>query len=501
MSLPSLTVLVPLAGAVLLAAASASGRTARAVTVATGAATAAAVVAVVAEVVVGPTTVQEELGGWRAPVGIALVVDPLSAVMLALTAAVGLVVTAFAVLERRDGAFWPLWLSAWGALNALYVSGDAFNLYVGLEVLGLAAVGLVALAGGKALRAALRYLFVAVLGSLAYLLAVALLYADRGTLELAGLASTPGAPLVSAVVLALVTVGMVLKTALLPLHGWLPPAHGGAPVPVSPLLSALVVKGSFYVLLRMWFGVLPEAATPTAATVLGILGGVAGVWGAWMALRQERLKLVVAYSTVAQVGYLFLVFPLVTGGVVDGAPGPGVLAGWAGVLTLVLAHGVAKAGMFLAAGSLAAGHGSDRLADLRGAGARQPLSVIAFGLAGISLAGLPPSLGFSGKLLVLQSAVATGQWWWAVPLVVGGLLATAYVARVLRVALTGAGSDDTDERRTDRGRTALGGVDVSRRLELPGLVLAVAAVVLGLVGAGVVELLQDSLLVTAGVGS
>ncbi|WP_409329358.1 complex I subunit 5 family protein [Trujillonella humicola] len=264
MSSLSAVVATPLAGVVVLALLRRNPVVARLVAVTTALATAAAVVPVVAGVVREGSR-SEVLGGWPAPLGVPLVADGLSAALLAMTALVGLAVTAFAVGERREDAFWPLWLAAWAALNALYVSGDAFNVYVALEVLGLAAVGLVALAGGEALRAALRYLFVAVLGSLAYLLAVALLYADRGGLELALLARTPGEPLVSAVALGLITVGMMLKTALLPLHGWLPPAHGGAPAPVSPILSALVVKGSFYVLVRMWLTVLPDAATPRAA--------------------------------------------------------------------------------------------------------------------------------------------------------------------------------------------------------------------------------------------
>ena len=488
----STVVVVPLAGMVALSVLARGQWPARLVAGTTAVATAASAALVVVRVVRdGPVT--ESLGGWPAPLGIPLVADGLSAALMAMTAVVGLAVTAFAVGERRDDSFWPLWLAVWAALNALYVSGDAFNVYVALEVLGLAAVGLVALAGGPALRAALRYLFVAVLGSLAYLLAVALLYADRGSLELALLARTPGSTVVSAAALALVTVGMMLKTALLPVHGWLPPAHGGAPSAVSPVLSALVVKGSFYVLVRMWFTVLPDSATPTAAGMLGALGGAAALWGAIMALRQPRLKLVVAYSTVAQVGYLFLVFPLVTPGPDGGiAADAAARAGWAGALTLAVAHGVAKGAMFLAAGALAAGHGTDRLDAMRGAGARQPLSVAAFAVAGASLAGLPPTLGFTAKFLLLQSSLGGGQWWWAVPLVAGGLLAAAYVARVLRITMGGAGSDETDPTVRSQCTPALGGVALSRRRELPALALAALAVVLGLTGALVTGLVEGA---------
>ncbi|WP_409331628.1 complex I subunit 5 family protein [Trujillonella humicola] len=472
---PSLVVAVPLA-AVLLTAVLRSAALVRPVAAAGALATAAAVGAVA---LAPGATPRESLGGWEAPLGIPLVVGDLSAVLLVMTAVVGLAVTAYALAERREGAFWPLWFGVWLALDVVFVAADAFTIYVGFEVLALSAVGLVALAGGVALQAALRYLFVTVLGSLLYLLAVALLYADRGTLAFATLAETPGSPAVAAVALAAVTVGMMLKCALLPLHGWLPEAHGGAPAPVSPVLSALVVKGALFVLVLYWFTLLPGTATLPAAGILGSLGAVAALWGAWMALRQERLKLVVAYSTIAQIGQLFLVFPLATPG--SGADAAGLRAAWVGAFTLLVAHGFAKAAMFLAAGALAAAHGTDRLPAMAGATARHPLAVAAFALAGLSLAGLPPSLGFTGKYLLLQSSVQTGRWYWAVPLVVAGVMTAAYVFRVVSLTF--------DRSTVDRPRRRL---SESPGREVPAVALAVLAVVLGFTGAGLTGRVADS---------
>lgn len=474
---PSLVVVVPLV-ALLLTTVLQTRRALRSAAAGGAVATAAAVGAVAfAPWRAGLPT--EQLGGWAVPLGIPLVVDGLSAVMLGMTAVVGLAVTAYSIAERRTGAFWPLWFGVWASLNVIYVAADAFTVYVGFEVLALSAVGLVALAGGVALRAALRYLFVAVLGSLLYLLAVVLLYADRGTLAFDTLSKTSGSAEVAAVALALVTVGMMLKCALLPLHGWLPDAHAGAPAPVSPVLSALVVKGALFVLVKVWFTVLPGTGGAAAAGLLGGFGAVATVWGAWMAWRQVRLKLVVAYSTIAQIGQLFLLFPLATPA---GGDAPARLdMAWVGAFTLLLAHGLAKAAMFLAAGALAAGHGSDQLSILAGASARQPLAVAAFALAGLSLAGLPPSLGFTGKFLLLESSVHTGRWYWAVPIVVGGLISAAYVLRVVGLTLDHSPSD-TDH----SGRPAT----LSR--EVPAAVLAAMVVVLGLTGAGVPDRIADA---------
>ena len=143
-----------------------------------------------------------------------------------------------------------------------------------------------------------------------------------------------------------------------------------------------------------------------------------------VALRQARLKLLIAYSTVAQIGYLFLMFPLVTGleaAQIDSG------AAMSGGMLQAISHALAKAAMFLAAGLVYATLGHDRIADLRGVGRALPMTLVAFALAGTSLIGLPPSGGFFAKWLLISAAVTTSQWWWAVVMLVGGLLTSAYV--------------------------------------------------------------------------
>lgn len=260
------------------------------------------------------------VGGWGAPLGIDLYVDGLTSIMLLLTQVVvlPLIVYSRAYFARHtDGVnyFWPLTGYLLAAMNALFMSADLFNIYVTLELLGLAAVGLVAVAGGIApVAAAMRYLLVTLLGSGAYLLGVALLYGSYGSVSLAVLAPLVIAEAPTAVFFAagLILLGLLLKTALFPFHFWLPPAHGGAPAPVSALLSALVIKASFYLILRLWLDLFSPLVTTLAAQLLGLLGAAAILWGSYMALRQTRLKMLIAYSTVAQIGYLFLLFPLIT---------------------------------------------------------------------------------------------------------------------------------------------------------------------------------------------
>jgi formate hydrogenlyase subunit 3/multisubunit Na+/H+ antiporter MnhD subunit len=408
------------------------------------------------------------VGGWGAPLGIDLYVDGLSLLMLIVTAVVGLAISvyssAYFKLDRAKH-FWPLWLFLWAALNALFLSADIFNIYVTLELMGLAAVALVALSGGaNALTAAMRYLLVSLLGSLFYLMGVALLYHSYGSVDIAILSQRVESSPAVWVAIGLMVAGLLLKTALFPLHFWLPPAHSSAPAPVSALLSALVVKASFYILLRLWLEVFPLTSPVPGqfapgqfglAQILGLLGAVAVLWGGIQALRQTRLKLLVAYSTVVQIGYLFLAFPLAS------------IIGWKAALYLLMAHAVAKTAMFMAAGNILFYGGHDRIADLDRVAQRLPLTLSAFGLAGISLMGLPPSGGFIAKWLLLEAAIRSGQWWWGLMLIVGGLLTGAYVFKVIGYAFT----------RSDLPHEP---GFVPKRMEWMALVMALLAIVLGL---------------------
>jgi multicomponent Na+:H+ antiporter subunit D len=465
------TIALPLAGALL---AFLLPRRAAAVGLATAALTAASAWAVLLQVAFGgPRTYQ--LGGWGAPLGIDLRADGLSVLMLAMTAVVGTAVSIYARVylatsPEKVRRFWPLWLFLWAALNGLFQAGDVFNLYVNLELLGLSAVALVALTGsGPALWGAMRYLLVSLLGSLAYLVGVALLYHAYGTLDLALLGERADGGLLLAVPLGAMIAGLLLKTGLFPFHVWLPPAHGSARAPVSALLSGLVVKASFYLVLRLWFTFTPEGEG--LPILLGSLGAAAVFWGSVQALRQKRLKLLVAYSTVAQLGYLFIAFPLA---------GLDPALAWGGSIYLALSHALAKGAMFLAAGSIMTQGGHDEIDELDRIVDRMPLTLAAFALAGISLAGLPPSGGFVGKWMLLQAAMAQGAWIWAVVIIGGGILTATYVFRVLGFAFTKSPHEHEQH-------------DVPPTMEWTALLLALGAVALGFVAPWALPLLDGVL--------
>jgi len=383
------------------------------------------------------------IGGWRPPLGVGLRADGLGAFMLVMTAVVLAATGLFAMTtpgtpkaagERMPPAFWMLLLALWCALNLAFLADDLFTLYVALELLTFAAVPLVCL-DGKAgqIEAALRYLLFALFGSVLYLLGVVLIYGLYGTLDIilvarAAAASTEVAPgLVLA--LAAMSAGMMAKAALFPLHLWLPPAHSGAPPAASAMLSAVVLKAPIVLMVRFWLDLAPEALAVAVAPVLALLGAGAILVASLMALAQGRLKLLIAYSTAAQIGYLFLMFPLAA------VPSAWSALAWTGGALHLASHAFSKAAMFMAAGLMAEALGHDRISGLTGIARVLPVSVIAFGLAGLSLMGLPPAGGFVAKVMLLSSAVHLQAWWIALVILLGGLLAGGYVLRVVVPAL------------------------------------------------------------------
>lgn len=429
------------------------------------------------------------MGGWQPPLGITLRTDGPALLMLLMTAVTGLAITLYARgyfsyrisdpgragrHQRQQRYFWPLWMLLLAGLNGLFLSNDIFNLYVTLELITISAASLAALSGKPASQlASFRYLMVSLLGSLTYLLGIVFLYRSCGVLDLDLLKNLAvGGPGMRAA-LALMSVGLLLKTALFPLHFWLPPAHANALAPVSAILSALVVKGSFYLLFRFWFEVFASITTTSALNFMGTLGAVAVIWGAVQAMRQHRLKLMVAYSTVSQLGYLFIAFPLAR---VDGSAHV-----WCIVIFLALAHACAKSALFMAAGTVFLHLGHDRIKDLSGVRSSLPITVFAFGIAGVSLMGLPPSGGFVGKWLLLTSSLASLEWWWALVVMTGSLLASIYVFRVVSRFFV-----------IPEGFSFKKSKPLSPLLEWPALVLALISLFLGLAASWPLHILATS---------
>ena len=368
---------------------------------------------------------------------------------------------------------WPLMGVLVSALSLIWMAADLLTLYAALELMGLAAVGMLLLSGKvSAFKAGMRYLLLALVGSLAFLLGIALLLGYWGELTLMGLAQVVEPGPVSWVAAALMGAGLALKAALFPLHGWLTPVHENAWTPVSALHAALVIKASLFILLMVWSVLLPD--TWLAPQLVGWLGMAAILWGGLVAWRAASLKTLIASSTVGQLGYLMVAFPLLLGP--QASPLPQALA-WEGFWLQLMGHSLAKAAMFLAAGNLLLATGKSALQALAGTSRRLPLSLLTFGIASITLMGLPPSSGFTAKWLLLQAMVLTQQWLAVAALLAGTLLTAAYVFRVFRYSF-----DETAPRH-DYQPLAPG-------MDAVALALALAALLLGLLAHLPLALLQ-----------
>ena len=427
--LPVLIVVVPLMAAAFTAlAALRSAGLARGVTLGALGATLAMAGAALARTL-EEGTIRYQLGGWAPPWGIEYVIDPLAGAMAVLIAVFGLIVAVYAgpflpgAPRLGAGGFHAVYLLLVTGLLGMVVTGDLFNLYVFLEIASLAVYALIALGGAHGVVASLRYLFLGTVAGSFYLLGVGYLYALTGTLNMADmavrLAALPDTPALTLGV-ALIVVGLAIKMAVFPLHGWLPDAYTWAPAPVTVLVAAVMTKVSAYALFRILFFVVAPA--PVAADALRLLGWTAAlvtVAGSAMALAQTDVRRMLAYSSIGQIGYILM-------GLAIGTP-----LALTGALLLILNHAVMKGCLFLVAGGVLFRTGAADVEGYGGTARELPVSMAAFTVAAASLVGLPPTAGFFSKWYLLVAAMDAGHWPFAVALVASSLMTAVYLFRVL----------------------------------------------------------------------
>lgn len=374
-----------------------------------------------------------DMGGWEAPVGIVYVVDLPAAWMLVLVSTLAAVVAWWAPVSvaqqlepERHAYLWSAWLLATTGLLGIVITGDAFNVFVFLEISSLASYTLVALGPDRrALTAAYRYLIMGSLGGTFLLIGIGLMYQMTGTLNLADLAARlPEVAHTRAVLVsfAFVTVGASLKLALWPLHAWLPNAYAYAPHAVSAFISATGTKVMVFVLLRFAYGVYGRAfafdelglGLPLMALALGGIYVASAV-----AIGQVDVKRLLAFSSVAQIGYMILGLAVAS------------VAGVTASILHLAHHALIKGGMFLALGQIATRTGSTRLGDLHGAVRVMPWSVAALLIGGAGLIGVPGTAGFITKVVLVKALWAEGLWPVAMLAIFSSLLAVAYVWRIV----------------------------------------------------------------------
>jgi multicomponent Na+:H+ antiporter subunit D len=372
------------------------------------------------------------VGAWKPPIGIALVMDGLSAFMLMVLNLVGCMISIFSVsyMERYTGKwkFFTLYLLILGGMNGVVVTGDFFNLYIFFEIALIAAFALIAFGVGKEeLEASFKYAIMSTVGSLFVLLAIVLLYSYTSTLNMADVGSVliqKGKPGIILMVSVLLLSGLGFKAALVPFHAWLPDAHPAAPAPISALLSGLLIKTlGFYVMFRVFFNVI--GITPAISDMLMLLGVVSMLVGGFLALGQKDFKRLLAWSSVSQVGYIAL-------GVGLGTP-LGILGG----LFHLFNHSVFKSLLFLNAGAVEYAAETRDLEKLGGLSQKMPVTTATNLLGSMSIAGVPPFSGFWSKLIIIVAAVQAGKSWYAVWAVVASILTLGAVLKILKFAFWG----------------------------------------------------------------
>jgi multicomponent Na+:H+ antiporter subunit D len=369
-----------------------------------------------------------KLAGFDTPEGIELVADGLSTPVLVLIAAVSLAVLVYA---RRAGprgnAFYTVYLLLITGLTGVTLTGDIFNMYVFLEITGLAAYALVASGDStRAAHASLKYLIIGTIGASLFLLGAGYAYVATGTLNMVDLSEQlAAAGYTSRLVVAafgLLVTGLLVKVALFPVHTWQPDAYANAPDSVSAYISALVSTVAAYALARVLLTVFtPDffAAIPLASDAVVAAGTVSIIAGSVLAVLQSDIKKMLAYSSVSQFGMIVVAFGLLS-----------QTAAVGGAIHL-LGHAVLKGGLFAAAGIVLRETGARTIDEYAGLAGRAPVAAGTVAVLGLSLVGVPPSVTFVGKWYIAVGAVEQGVWPVAAVILMSTLLTLAYIARII----------------------------------------------------------------------
>ena len=411
------------------------------------------------------------IGSWPPPWGIEYRVDKLSALVLLLVSGMAAVVLPYSrrsieaeIPREQHYLFYALFSLCLAGLLGITITGDAFNVFVFLEISSLSTYVLIALGRDRrALVASYQYLVMGTIGATFFVIGVGLLYLMTGTLNLPDMAERLGdvqhtRPVV--VALAFITVGISLKVALFPLHHWLPNAYTHAPSAVTAFLAGTATKVSLYVLVRFYYSVFGESPyfrSLPLLEILVVLSLAAMFVASTIAIFQQDFKKLLAYSSIAQIGYitLGLSFDSVTGLTAS--------------LVHLVNHAVTKCGLFLLLGGAVIAVGGATLARLAGLGRTMPITSFAIVIGGLGLIGVPGTAGFVSKWYLVLAALEKGQWWLVFAVLLSSLLAVAYVWRFVEVAYFRAPPDGAPARR-----------ESSLSLLMPALLMIAASIYFGL---------------------
>jgi len=437
----------------------------------------------------GPLTYQ--FGGWAPPIGIEYVLDPLSSFVALVVNGIALFVLWHSggiqgrEIPGKAVPYYALTLLFLCGANGIVATGDLFNLYVFLEIFSLAGYGLIGIGEKRAPVASFRYLIMGTVGASFYLLGIGLLYIVTGSLNMADvrniLPHVGGNPAVVAA-LSLIVVGMGIKMAVFPLHGWLPDAYTYAPSTSSALVAPIGTKIAAYVLIRVLFFVFGVGFVSRSLPVteaIAWLSAIGILYGSVMAMAQNEMKRMLAYSSVAQIGYI---------GLGIGLANP---MGYIGAVLHILNHAFMKGALFLVAANLRKATGGSDIATFDASlRSRLPWSMAAFTVAALSMIGLPPTAGFFSKWYLALGAIDRGSWVFLAVILVSSLLNAVYFFRILeKVYLLPSpegGTADAPHGASGKGSGSLVGEE-TLTLMIPVVIVSFSLLLIGLWNANIVK--------------
>ncbi len=376
------------------------------------------------------------IGGWLAPWGIEYRLDIVNAFVLIIVSGIGAIVATFArdsvlneISEDRIYLFYTAFLLCLSGLLGVVITGDAFNMFVFIEIASLSSYALISIGKDRqALLAAYRYLIFGAIGATFILIGIGLLYVMTGTLNIVDIQARLPEVIHTRTIktaLAFFTIGIAIKSAMFPLHIWLPAAYTYAPSTVSAFLAGTTTKVFIYVLLRFLFTIFGAEFVfeEMNLDIIFLLIALLAIFsGSIAAIYQENVKRMLAYSSVAQIGYMVLGISLVS-----------VTGLTAGILHL-FNHAIIKTTLFMGIAAVVYRLDSATLSDMKGIGKSMPWTMAAFVLAGLSLIGIPATVGFISKWYLILAALEQGLWLVAVAILLGSLLAMIYIWRIVEVA-------------------------------------------------------------------
>jgi multicomponent Na+:H+ antiporter subunit D len=415
--------------------------------------------------------------------GIEYRIDGLNAIVLLVITTIAAVVSVFARLSvakeipaDRHHFFYAVYLLCITGLLGITITGDAFNLYVLLEISSLTSYALVAMGKGRdkrALTASYHYLILGTVGASFILIAIGYLFMTTGTLNMAEMAAVlaknpPNRTVNTA--FALLVVGLGLKMALFPVHAWLPNAYTYAPSAVTSLLASTATKVGIYVTLRFFFTIFGKdfLIRSFANEAMLFMGCAAIIHGSLMAIQQDNLKRLLAWSSVAQIGYMVVGLCLASE------------RGLTGTLLHIVNHALVKGALFIAVGALIYRTGSARIQDLQGLFKRMPLTAAAITVAGLGLIGMPLTGGFVSKWFLVGGAIERGLWPVAGVILIGSVLAVVYVMKLVEPMVFG---------KADEAQQVS---EAPATLILPAWLLCAGSIYCGVYGAGLRELVEHA---------